>query len=174
MSKEIKHEMLNDVNSVEKAEEQVTQPTPQPEQGTLSQLMGDSRFTAFNTTSNSRGSSIPAISIVCTPRHGKRLSVSNTLFNQLGKPTELAIAYNDTQLALGSELPMDAQKYPFSPDEHSHIIYRSALVLEIVRHFGLKFGEGKGSTSKLFSNIRMDSFTNSDGVSVPVAFVSMT
>ena len=85
----------------------------------------------------------------------------------------MAIAYTDTQLALGSELPMVAQRYAFSPDKYSHIIYRSAVVTEIIKQFGLKFGGDEGTTSMSFSNIRMDSFTNADGVSVPVAIVSM-
>jgi len=147
----------------------------QPEQASLSQVLGLSAFTAFNPLESVRGgggggNGKPSISIVFTARNGKRLSVSNTLFNLLGKPEELAIACTENQLALGAELPMEAQKYPFSPDKHSNIIYRSDVVAGIVGHFGLNF---TGKSSMAFTNIRMDSFTNVDGVSVPVAIVVM-
>ena len=171
MSEELNNEIVNEVNSVEQTEEQATQPAPQPEQSTLSQIMGLATFRAFNPTSNSKGgSNTPSIGLVYTHRNGKRLSVSNALFDLLGKPKELAIAYTDTQLALGSELPMDAQRYAFSPDKYSHIIYRSAIVTEIIKHFGLDF---EGITSMSFSNVRMDKFTNANGIVVPVAIVSM-
>ena len=152
-----------------------TEETPnQPEQGSLSQLMGLSAFSAFNPFASVRGggggSGKPSISLVYTARNGKRLSVSNTLFNLLGKPAELAIALTENELALGGDLPMQAQKYAFSPDKHSNIIYRSEVVAGIVAHFGLDF---TGKSSMAFTNIRMDSFTNADGVSVPVAIVTI-
>lgn len=143
----------------------------QTKQETLSSFMGLSAFKSFQNIPNTRGGNgVPSVGIVYTPRNGKRLSISNALFDLLGQPKQLAIAFTDTQLALGSELPMNAQKYPFSPDKYTHIIYRSAVVHQIIKQFGLDFSD---VTSKSYTDVCMDSFTNELGFTVPVAIVTM-
>jgi hypothetical protein len=69
-----------------------------------------------------------------------------------------------------TELPIPAQKYPFSPHPETHIIYRLGVVREIVKHFQLDY---TGISSLSFNNIAMDSFVNASGVVVPVAVVSV-
>ena len=185
MTEKFSHDATNEVadqeivsNVVEATEthddvevSQTSEQAPPPPENTLTLFLGGKSFNTLNPTANSRGgSNTPSISIVCTHRNGKRISVSNKLFDLLGKPSVLAVACTENQLALGSELPMESQQYPFSKDKYSNIIYRSDLVLEIVRHFGLNFD---GVSSRSFSNIKMDSFTNADGVSIPVAIVTM-
>ena len=143
---------------------------PEAKQGALSSFVELSAFSPLTNIVGGRRGNNRNVPTVTVRKAGYRIELSHTLFDLLEQPKHLAIALTDTQLALGKELPMPAQKYAFSPADDTHIIYGKVMVDAIIKHFGLEF---VGTGSLPFTDVRMDSFVNASGISIPVAIVTL-
>lgn len=120
---------------------------------------------------NRAGSGKLSFSVVNSEKNGKRVALSEALFQALGQPEQVSFSFGDSKLAIGGELPLDAPKHKFSPTKTAHIIYDSELVRAITEMFSLDFSGRK--CSRTFTGVTLDTFINQAGATVPIAIVDM-
>lgn len=103
--------------------------------------------------------------------NGNRVTITDTLFDELGQPKSLQFSMNNSTLAIASELPGVTEIFTFKSAD-VHILYNKALALAIAKAFGLDYSGG--TTSYSFRDIKYKDITNNEGETIPVALVSMT
>jgi len=132
-----------------------------------------SEFKAFDANTARRmggNNGKPSICIVNSERNGKRLMLSEALFQLLESPKKLSFLFKENHLAIANEFPK-TEAIKFSPDKRSHIIYSSGLVQDIVKKFNLDYSN---RTSLSFNDIEVKRMKNATGAEIPVALVTMT
>ena len=122
------------------------------------------------------GSSALSINVVCSEKHGKRVKLSQSLFEALGSPTKIQVAQSGNRLVIGETIPNATQTFDFSKGEGKTILYRHALVHWLIDTFGLKYRQAKtnpqGPVSKSFGNIELGS-KEVKGVAIKFAVIDM-
>lgn len=106
----------------------------------------------IETTGKRGGNAIKSISIV-NCNNGKRLTLSASLFEELGQPetVKCAVDTEDKYLIMASDIDSVTMEYKVS-NKGKGIIYNSALVSYIAESFSLDFS---GKTSMSFNKIKL-------------------
>ena len=134
---------------------------------TLSELLAKSTPLRAIAGTRSR-SSAPSLSIVCTPKNGKRIKPSAGLLEALGNPGHLCFLQVGNQLVVGAELP-GAQHCNLAPKGRT--LYCAGVIEAIVQGFGLDF---TACTSRSFNDVSIGVAVGDDGQEIPVAYINMT
>ncbi|MGG1519021.1 hypothetical protein ABE504_26660 [Paenibacillus oryzisoli] len=105
------------------------------------------------------------ISVVNTPEHGRRVTISANLISALGSPTTVQIAVNDKGIAIGSQLPDNDSSFMLRKTGSKAVIYSKELVNELTSLFDLDF---IGKTSISFYEVTYLTINDAEVAFVPL------
>ena len=104
----------------------------------LTQVNADDMKSAGNARG---GNGVLGISVVNTSANGKRVKLTQALYERLGSPETLQFVPDDEHLIIGSKIPYCTQEVKFSAGRGKTIIYSSGFVLFLAKRFKLDFSD---------------------------------
>lgn len=104
------------------------------------------------------------LTIVCSPKNGKRLMLSSKLVEMLeiGEEASVQIGFVEKNLVLGKKLPGDKNTYRLYRQGKKYVIYSAEVVQEISRVQGIAF---ETRVSYTWTDVKFDDYEGD-----PVAF----
>ena len=102
-----------------------------------------------------------AISIV-NANTGSRITIARECYSAIGNPVKVQFALNDNSLIVGEKVLNNNNDFNIKGNNGKAIIYSSALVKEITKHFNLDFSN---RTSITFSDVQ---YSNADDVQIMI------
>ncbi|QWU16231.1 hypothetical protein SAMN04487895_11473 [Paenibacillus sophorae] len=108
-----------------------------------------SKFKAPSFSGKQRASRIGKpvlLTIVNTPKCGKRVAVAPKVLEQLGSPTTVQVAISEDGVALGEHLPENDARFTLKTLANKSVIYSAPLVDSLTDSFELDFS-GRSSIS---------------------------
>jgi len=138
--------------TLSRPESKIVPPTPEPPLVDFSQVNHISP-SDLAIAGGGRGGSKLSINIVFSQDNGKRVKLSQALFEALGSPNEVQIVANGNHLVIGSRLPNANNSFSFNKNGGT-IIYSSGLAKWIIDTFSLDFTEGRVSRS--YDRVQID------------------
>jgi len=79
------------------------------------------------------------ISIINSPKSGKRLIISSDLMERLNQPAKVKVAFHEGTLAMSEQLPTNGHAFVVKKSKRKGNVYAAALIDEITKEFGLDF-----------------------------------
>lgn len=106
-------------------------------------------LTPFQSKHASREAGGPCnLTIVKTPKNGKRISISEEVLERIGANETVQLASYRDGIAIGRELPeVDSSPYVLKKSGKKGVVYCGPLVEELTVLFGLDFRGGRTSNS---------------------------
>lgn len=79
------------------------------------------------------------LSIVNSPKNGKRITLSYDIQEHLNYPDRVQFAFKDGEMAIAEQLPTNGHQFSVRKSGRKGVIYSAALVNEITEMFKLDF-----------------------------------
>lgn len=107
-------------------------------------------------------------SVVNSSNGSKRISISNVVYQKLGQPQSIQVAFSNDSILLSSKLSKknNAGFFILKPQGKSYMCYCADLVREITKRFGLDFSS---RVSMTFYSVKYETINNIPAAVIKIA-----
>lgn len=83
------------------------------------------------------------MSIVNSPKNGRRFLISKDVYIEMGKPSSVNIAFTNDSIVIGTKIPVNRGSYPVGKLGNKAVIYATPLIKEATELFNIDFSDGR-------------------------------